>query len=155
MIKRVGGIHDAAARQAEWLDLKELADVDVTSEDPAAPIEGAFAGDASAGWVAGAPGVQTVRLRFHRPLALRRIRVVFEETGRQRTQEFVLRYRADQATSDADVVRQQFTFSPGGASVERETYAVNLDDVVALELSIVPDIGGGSARAKLKELRVA
>jgi hypothetical protein len=154
MIKRVGGIHDGEERQVAWLDLKELADVDVTSEDPVAPIERVFAADASLGWVAGAPGVQTIRLRFHWPLALRRIAVVFEELSRERTQEFVLRYRPNGATRDAEIVRQQFTFSPAGATVERESYAVNLEDVVALELSIVPHIGDREMRATLKELRV-
>jgi hypothetical protein len=52
-------------------------------------------------------------------------------------------------------VRQQFTFAPPGTTREREDYAVNLVDVSALELSIVPDISGGDAVATLQQFRIA
>jgi hypothetical protein len=52
-------------------------------------------------------------------------------------------------------VRQQFNFSPPEAAREVEDYDIDLDGVTALELKIVPDISGGSARASLAKLRVA
>jgi hypothetical protein len=52
-------------------------------------------------------------------------------------------------------LRQQYNFSPPGATCEREDYDVNLNGVTALELRIVPDISHGSARASLAQLRVA
>jgi hypothetical protein len=52
-------------------------------------------------------------------------------------------------------VRQQYNFSRPGATSECEDYLVDLDGVTALELSIVPDIGGGPARASLNQLRLA
>jgi hypothetical protein len=52
-------------------------------------------------------------------------------------------------------LRQQYNFSPPGAAREVEDYDVDLDAVTVLELRIVPDISGGSARASLAQLRVA
>jgi hypothetical protein len=52
------------------------------------------------------------------------------------------------------MLRQQYTFSPPGASREVEAYIVNLDGVTALELTIVPDISGGDARTSLISLRL-
>jgi hypothetical protein len=54
-----------------------------------------------------------------------------------------------------DVVRQQYTFSPAGATSEVEDLAVELAPVSALELTIVPDQGRGRAYASLAEWRVA
>lgn len=119
------------------------------------PVEGAFAREAAVGWRAAAPGRQSIRLRFHRPVRLSRIALTFEESTRVRTQEFVLRWRARGAEHDVDILRQQFTFAPPGTTREREDYAVNLDQVSALELSIVPDISGGDARATLQQLSLA
>ena len=57
--------------------------------------------------------------------------------------------------SSRDVVRKQYHFSPSGATEEIEEYRVELDDVVALEIPIIPNISGGDADASLAELRVA
>jgi hypothetical protein len=52
-------------------------------------------------------------------------------------------------------VRQQYNFSPAGATRESEDYEVALDGVTALELVITPDVSGGPARASLEWLRLA
>lgn len=154
MIKRITGVNEAVST-TEWLDLSQLADVDVTSEQPASPIDGTFVRDAPAPWRAAVPGVQTIRLRFHRPVRLRRIRLVFEETAIMRTQEFVLRWQTVGAPQDVDILRQQFTFAPPDTTTEREDYQVDLVEVSALELSITPDIGGGHSIATLQQFCVA
>jgi hypothetical protein len=154
MIKRIIGVDEAISTTA-WLDLKQLADVEVTSEQPASPIEGVFAIDAPAPWRAAVPGPQTIRLCFHRPMRLTRIRLVFEETAGRRTQEFVLRWLASGAPKTMDVLRQQFTFAPPDTTIEREEYRVDLSDVSALELSITPHISGGSSIATLQQWCVA
>src|SRR5262245_20611855 len=120
MQKRITSLYNDSALQPAWLELSELADVDVTSEDPAAPIENVFACNAPAPWRASLPGVQTIRLHFHRPVRIRLIRLTFEETTQLRTQEFVLRWRARDAEKDVEIVRQQFTFAPPGTISERE-----------------------------------
>jgi hypothetical protein len=155
MIKRITGVlHDVSAPPI-WLELRDLADVDVTSEDPASPIEGVFASDALTGWRAAVSGAQTIRLRFRSPVRLTRIRLIFKETAQARTQEFVLRWRPAHAASDLDIVRQQFTFAPPGTTIEREEYRVDLVDVSALEVSIVPHISGGDSIATLQQFSVA
>ena len=52
------------------------------------------------------------------------------------------------------MIRQQWTFSPQGSTEEVEDYRVTLDDVVVLELAIIPDINNGGAHASLVRLRI-
>jgi hypothetical protein len=77
--------------QEEWLDLDEIASVEVTSEDPNYPIEAALAGGEGRGWRAAEKGKQIIRIVFDNPRTLRRIRLEFAETQIERTQEFTLR----------------------------------------------------------------
>jgi hypothetical protein len=138
----------------EWLDLERQASVELSSEDPSHPIESAFRAG-TAGWRAAEAGPQTIRLRFDAPQRLRKLRLVFEEHRNQRTQEFVLRWAAEDGGAFREIVRQQFTFSPPGTSREVEEYTVELDGVAALELAITPDLQGGESRASLREWAVA
>jgi hypothetical protein len=152
MIKHINPARPAVV-DGEWRNLGEQVSVELTSEDPQHPIERALVGDGSGGWRADAAGPQAITLTWPGPIAIRRIRVVFEEHTRARTQEFVL--RAWTRDGDRDIVRQQFTFAPPGTTVEREDYATNLDGVTRLELAIVPAIDGGDAVATLQQWRVA
>lgn len=138
-----------------WLDLVGLAQAELTSEDPSHPIESALGPEGGPGWRAAEPGRQTIRLLFDKPLHVRHVRVVFEENEQARTQEFVLRWSPDGGRSYREIVRQQYNFSLPGAACEREDYVVDLAGLTALELEIVPDIGGGSARASVTQLRLA
>jgi hypothetical protein len=137
-----------------WLAVEEMAEVEITSEDPAQPIESALL-PGGAGWRAADPGRQTIRLLFNQPQHLRRIRLNFEETAVERTQEYVLRWSADGGQSYREIVRQQWNFNPGGATTEQEDHQVDLPSVSVLELSIIPDISGGAALASLAQLRIA
>jgi hypothetical protein len=136
------------------LDVANLGTVEITSEDPAYPIEYALQLRDRKGWRAAEPGLQVIRLVFDQPQTLSRIRLVFEETEIQRTQEFVLRWSADGGRSFTEIVRQQWNFSPPGTVRETEDYAVKLCGVTVLELRIVPDQAGGNARASLARLRL-
>jgi hypothetical protein len=138
-----------------WLDLEALARVEVTSEDTAHPIESALLTVGATGWRAQSPGEQTIRLLFEAPQRLKRIRLLFREEKEARTQEFILRWSPTAEGSSRDIVRQQYHFSPSGATEEIEEYRVELEDVVALEVTIVPNIRGGDAHASLAELRLA
>jgi hypothetical protein len=149
------GPGDVAAAEPGWLDLARLAQVEITSEDVDHPIESALIPGTGSGWRAAQPGEQTIRLLFDEPVRLKRIRLVFQEDEQERTQEFVLRWLPDGGQSYREIVRQQYNFSPPEAAREIEDYDVDLDAVTALELRIVPDISGGSARASLAQLRVA
>jgi len=148
------GPRDVSAAEQGWLDLERLAQVEITSEDGDYPIESALIPGTGVGWRAAQPGEQTIRLLFDEPLRLRRIHLLFQEDEQERTQEFVLRWSPDGGQSYREILRQQFNFSPPEAAREVEDYGVDLDRVTALELKIVPDISGGSARASLAKLRV-
>jgi len=54
-----------------------------------------------------------------------------------------------------EIVRQQWNFSPPTSTRESEEYRVELSEVTVLELTIVPDISGGAARASLKTLHLS
>jgi hypothetical protein len=56
-----------------WLDLEQIAQVEVTSEDPHYPVESAFRAGASSGWRAGGGGEQAIRLVFDSPQRVHRI----------------------------------------------------------------------------------
>ena len=107
------------------------------------------------GWRAAKAGAQTIRLVFDAPQRLRQIWLVFSEAEKERTQEFVLRWSPDGGASFQEILRQQWTFSPPETTREIEDYRVDLAGVTVLELSIVPDISGGEARASLEQLRLA
>jgi hypothetical protein len=145
----------AAQEAADWLNLESLAQVEVTSEEEGHPVEGALLAGGGPAWAAAEPGAQVIRLFLDAPQRLGRIRLVFVEEDRARTQEFVLRWSADGGRTYREVVRQQFTFSPPVTAREVEDYRVDLSGATALELEIVPDIGGGEARASLAQLRLA
>ncbi len=139
----------------EWLDIEKLAVVEISSEDDAFPVEFALLPGKGSGWRASGPGKQTIRLLFDNPQRLQRIRLNFEELEMERTQEYVLRWSRDSGQSYQEIIRQQWNFSPEGATSEIEDYYVELPAVTILELSIVPDISGRDAFASLKELRLA
>ena len=138
-----------------WLDLQSLAQVELTSEDAANPIEAALVPGAGLGWRAAQAGEQTIRLLFDELQRVRRIQLLFQEDQQARTQEFVLRWSPDGGQSYREIVRQQYNFSPPGVTREAEDYAVDLAGVTALELRIIPDISGGDARASVARLRIA
>jgi hypothetical protein len=145
---------DAQAAHGIWLDLVPLTEVELTSEDAAHPIEAALVPGSGPGWRAADPGPQSVRLLFHTPQRLRRIRLRFEEVDAERTQEFVLRWSPDRGRTYRDIVRQQYTFAPAGATSEVEDLTVELDAVTALELRIIPD-QHGQTYASVAEWRIA
>ena len=73
----------------------------------------------------------------------------------KRTQQYVLRWSSDGGELLHEIVRQQWNFSPQGATSETEDYRVELSDVAVLELIITPDISGKLAFASLGQLRLA
>jgi hypothetical protein len=152
MIKPVAQDEDTGST---WLNLEDMTQVEFTSEDPSHPVEDALLTGSGAGWRAAEPGVQSIRLLFHQPQRLSRIRLRFHEDAAERTQEFALRWSPDGGRSFRELVRQQYTFSPDGATNEIEDLNVDLPAVTTLELTIIPDQGVGKARASLAEWRLA
>lgn len=144
-----------------WLDLEKIAIVEISSEDQAFPIEyalGGAAGEAATkGWRAAAPGPQRIRILFDQPQAIRRIQLHFVDPVSERSQEFSI--VAFAGAELREVARQQWNFSPQGATEELEDYRVELDGVTALELRIDPDRSHDPKQsqhvASLQRLRLA
>lgn len=146
---------ETAPAGEDWLCLADIAEVEITSEDAAHPIEDALFAAKVTGWRAAQPGRQTIRLVFAQPQAIWRIRLHFVEPHVERTQEYALRWSADGGRSYREIVRQQWNFSPRGSTVETEDHRVELPAVTNLELNITPDISGGGSFASLAQLRLA
>lgn len=134
----------------DWLDLEHA----VTSEEEGFPVESALLLGETRGWRAASSGAQTLRLVFDQPQTLKHISLVFEEEQTERTQEFVLQWSADKGGPFREIIRQQWNFSPPNVIREVEEYQLKLFDVTVLELTIVPDVSGGTARASLKSMRL-
>ena len=140
---------------SEWLNLTELAEVEVTSEADGYPVEAAFNFGLGAGWRAAASGEQRIRLILDEPQSFRRMRLEFHEHEIARTQEFAVRWSGGADEPLVQIVRQQWNFSPEGSTIESEDYTFDLKGVVILELTIDPDRGAGKAYASLADWRLA
>jgi hypothetical protein len=141
--------------EQEWLDIDQVAKVEVTSEDPNFPVESALVSGKESGWRAATRGEQIIRVGFDKKRDLRRIRLEFSETETERTQEFTLRWSAEPDGPFSQIVRQQWTFSPQGSTSELEDYQVNLSGISVLELALKPDLTPGNAFGSLVRWRVA
>jgi len=146
---------ETAPPDEAWLNVEGLAEVEITSENAAHPIESALLPGRASGWRAAGPGEQTIRLIFAHSQRLRRIWLSFVETRTERTQEYVLRWSPDGGQSFQEIVRQQWNFSPQGATCETEDHHIELPAVTVLELNIIPDTSGRHAFASLAQLRLA
>ena len=141
--------------QSRWIDVENLARVELSSEDPAHPIESALSLAAGPGWLAAQPGAQTIRFTFDTPVQLRQVYLEFIEKSVSRTQEFVLRWSPDQGQTFREIVRQQYNFNPPETSQEKEEYRVDLSGVTVLELNLDPAQGRSDVRASLARLLLA
>jgi hypothetical protein len=112
---------------------------ELPSEDPAHPVEKALVPGVESGWAASEPGQQVLRIVLDAPQRLRRLRLMFRESSVERTEELTLRWHPAHGSAGREIVRQQWTFSPGGAVEETED----------------ADTRGGTARASLHSLRMA
>jgi hypothetical protein len=147
-------IVDRPGSDERWIDLAQIATVEVTSEDPRFPIESVFTNSAS-GWRASQKGEQQIRLIFDHPLSVRRIQLHFLEPERERMQEITVRWSSSEGGKPKEIVRQQWNFSPAGSTSEVEDYEVDLNGVSELELVITPDLTHHEASATLAAWRVA
>jgi CRISPR/Cas system Type II protein with McrA/HNH and RuvC-like nuclease domain len=148
-------IENTIPSDLDYLDLEHLAQVEVSSETREHPIESALIEDSETAWQAASSGEQTIRLIFDQPQSIKHIFLQFDEQEQSRTQEFVLLWRLDNEDFFREILRQQYHFSPPHSSQEIENYTVNLKQLKALELRIIPDISGGEACAKLTRLQLS
>ena len=136
-----------------WLDLEQIATAELSSEDSQYPFEQALRTDTADGWRASSPGPQLIRLRFDSPQPVRRIHLQFREERIARAQEIAL-FATSKASPRKQLVRQQWVFSPGGATTEGEDYFFDLKDVTAFELEIDPGRHDKHVFASLQSIQI-
>jgi hypothetical protein len=150
---------DAAAsgRAANEIDIAGSATVSYSSEDPAHPVEHLLDGQSGPGatrWMsARADTIEHIVLEFDRPQTISRLVYEVEEPARERTQEVRVEVSEDGGRSYRQIVVQEYNFSPGGATYQREELRFNLRGVTHLRLTIVPH-KSGSGTATLTALRL-
>ena len=140
--------------ESDYLDIEQLAQVEISSECSDYPIEFALLAGSNVGWKAADAGNQVIRLIFDEPQTIKHIELLFDEPEVARTQEIVLLWRMDKASIFREILRQQFHFSPPLTTRQSENYAVDLNQLKVLELRIIPDMSGVQSFAQLTKLRL-
>jgi hypothetical protein len=141
--------------QAGEIDIVATATVQVTSENPAHPIDNVFdhrRGPGGSRWVAEEQGEQTLLLVFDTPQSIHQIILEVEELEVSRTQELGLSVSHDGGQTYRELRRQEYHFSPPGTTFEREDWAVLAEGVSHLQLWMKPDKGGKPCWATLTSL---
>lgn len=145
----------ASTSSSQKLNIADLAAVLVTSEAPDSPVENAFddqCGPGGSRWMAMDPGEQTLIVAFDAPQVLQRIILEVEEREVERTQEVDIALSEDGGQTYRELLRQEYVFSPAGATFEREEWTVSAQKVTQVRLRITPDKGGRPCRATLTTL---
>ena len=149
-----GDLPNNQSADGPWLNLEDVARAELSSEHPEHPFEHALRAGAGGGWRAAEPGPQVIRLHFDQPQRIRRIRLLFREEEVERSQEFAV-FAHTTGQPRKDVVRQQWTFSPGHSSLEQEDYSVDLHAVSTLELAIDPGRHNKHVFATLQSISIS
>jgi len=138
------------ARAADELDIASCATIAYSSENPAHPVEHLLDGRSGPGatrWISARPDViEQIVVEFDQPQTISRLVYEVEEAGRERTQEVRVEVSADGGRTYRQLLVQEYTVSPGGATYQREEQQLNLHQVSHLHLTIIPNkIGSGTA----------
>ena len=152
-------LHDSSEAYPEReISILSDATVSTTSEADGHPVALIFDDDRGPGakqWVAAEPGDQTIIIAFHHAQTIRRVTLEVEEREAARTQEVQLCMSADGGQTYRELRRQEFTFSPDGATWECEDWAMAESNVTHVKLAIKPDKGRTDCIAKLTSLVLA
>jgi len=132
-----------------WSNLEKIARSTLVARDGRARLL------LSGSWSAEQPGEHTIDIRFHAPVRLRRLRIVFEETAITRTQELTVWATGHRGERHKELVRRTFTFSPCGATSVVEDYACEIEEVSGIHIRVVPDIDGRPSQAHIRTLQLA
>jgi hypothetical protein len=130
--------------EAPVLAVLLLGTVRASSEADGHAIELAFDHDHGTGathWKAGEPGEQTITVAFEQRCTVEQVSMEVEEREVARTQEVLLAVSTDGGLTYRELVRQEFCFSPEGATWEEETWRVQQEHVSHVRLVMKPDKG--------------
>jgi hypothetical protein len=144
-------------RAADEVDIVSCATIAYSSENPAHPVEHLVDGVSGPGatrWISARPDViEQIVVEFDQPQTISRLVYEVEEAVRERTQEVRVEVSQDGGRTYRQLLVQEYTFSPGGATYQREEQRLNLHQVSHLRLTIVPN-KNGSGTATLTALRL-
>jgi hypothetical protein len=147
----------ADACVAGEIDLAAHAVVFYSAEDPQHPIEHLLDGRCGAGashWSSGrANTAEEILIEFDRPQSLSRLIFEAEELHAQRTQQVSVEFSSDGGTTFRRWLVQEYTFSPGGSTYQREDLRLDEPGVTHVRLCVVPN-KSGSGYASLTSLRL-
>ena len=95
--------------------------------------------------------IEQIVVEFDQPQTISRLVYEVEEARRERTQEVRVEVSEDGGRTYRQLLVQEYTFSPRGATYQREEQRLNLHQVSHLCLTIVPN-KNGSGTATLTSL---
>ena len=150
---------DAAAggRAANEIDIAGCATVSYSSEDPAHPVEHLLDGRSGPGatrWMSTRPDTtERIVVEFDQPQTISRLVYEVDEATRERTQEVRVDVSEDGGRTYRQILVQEYSFSPRGATYQREEQRFDLAGVTHLRLMIVPN-KNGSGTASLTALHL-
>ena len=139
------------------IDIARHAVLAYTSDDPEHPIENLIDGHYGPGstfWAGAKPNtMERIVVEFDHPQSVSWMIYEVEDCVCARTQEVRVEVSSDGGRTYRQVLVQEYTFSPAGATFQREVQRLNLPPMSHLRLTIVPD-KNGSGPAKLNSLRL-
>lgn len=144
LLAREGDIADAGA-----IDIASCATVGYSSEDPAHPIENLLddrSGPGGTRW-AGAHlnATEQLIIEFDEPQAISRLVYEVEETRLERNQQVRVEVSCDAGRTYRQLLAQDYSFSPHGATFQREEVQLRVGAVTHLRLTIAGKTGSGQA----------
>src|SRR5499433_1409407 len=146
-----------SARAVEEIDIVSCATIAYLSEDPAHPIEHMLDGRSGPGatrWISARPDtIEHIVVEFDRPQPISRLVYEVEEAMRERTQEVRVEVSEDGGRTYRQILVQEYNFSHGGATYQREEQYFTPRQVTHLRITIVPN-KSGSGTATLTSLRL-
>lgn len=139
------------------IDLASVAVMAFSSEDPSHPVEHLMDGSHGPGaprWRSARPDTtEQLVVEFDAPQRISRLVYEVEETERERTQEIRVEVSTDGGASFRQILVQEYTFSPGGATLQHEDLRFEIMGATHLRLTVVPN-KNGSGTATLTSLRL-
>ena len=139
------------------IDIASQAVLAYTSDDPDHPIDNLIDGHYgrdSTFWAGAKPNTrERIIVEFDHPQSVSWMIYEVEDCACARTQEVSVEVSSDGGRTYRQTLVQEYTFSPAGATFQREAQRLNLPPISHLRLTIVPD-KHGSGPAKLNSLRL-
>ena len=139
------------------IDVASLATFRYSSEDPDHPLDHLIDGHCGRGgtrWAsARANTTECIELEFEPAQEISRLIYEVEEHRVERTQQVRVEISTDRGRIYRQVLAQDYTFSPEGATFQHEDVHLELRPITHVRLTIVPN-KGGSGVATLTSLRL-